>query len=710
MYVYRRISLAARAGTGGVGWQLLRDRGWRRAHMTKVLAAALPVLLALSSLSPSDLLLGGVPNTQGYPSTSLPEEARRHLAGGPTPQPPTGPQPSDGAGKTGPGAGGWGPSLIIDLGEGTAGGTPLQTQEQQQQRQQQQQPQSPPVSAEEAEPYTFGGGLPQPAAAAAAAPGGGQPRPQPAAAAAGAADEGPEAGRAGCPIGGTECPFANGHGHSQGQQHAATAAGAGGGVGSGHAGMLSGAAVSGSAVEGVVGAALLRAPHARMTVVPLPPLPSLTSPVSGAVPPMLPSGSALPKPPGTARRAYEAAQPTPPQPGPPEAATAAAAQAAQQPASVRSATAAAAAAAGGALGGLPAGPRPSPAAALGGWSISGLVEPVVQALRVHSAATAADLAAAARLRAAAEGAAARLRQHLDSVREQQRQLDSERDAAAAAGDYAAAARLRLQLDGLEVEAGSLEAAARLDSLTEVEGGVRAAQAAALLAAAAELRRLSAAATGALSRLQAEMAEVQALSRHSQQTDVRRELRLLALDAAAAESAAAAALAEHRAANRAVLTDAAGLVRNLTAADSLAAAAAGEAELLRGQLAVALQMQDYEHATELRSSLSRLEEAAAGGGGAAAAFGRLLAAHQAVVAQRLADFGAGLRRLQRAGVLVGLTDDLRRMYGSGQVDAAEALRLASGLAAAVRELEATSTSVPPAVERGQAEEIVRGLVM
>lgn len=47
---------------------------------------------------------------------------------------------------------------------------------------------------------------------------------------------------------------------------------------------------------------------------------------------------------------------------------------------------------------------------------------------------------------------------------------------------------------------------------------------------------------------------------------------------------------HRAANRAVLTDAAGLVRNLTAADSLAAAAAAEAELLRGQLAVALQLQ------------------------------------------------------------------------------------------------------------------------
>ncbi len=45
----------------------------------------------------------------------------------------------------------------------------------------------------------------------------------------------------------------------------------------------------------------------------------------------------------------------------------------------------------------------------------------------------------------------------------------------------------------------------------------------------------------------------------------------------------------------------------------------------------------------------------------------------------------------------------------QVDAAEALRLASGLAAAVRELE-SSTAAPPAVERGQAEAIVRGLVV
>lgn len=45
-------------------------------------------------------------------------------------------------------------------------------------------------------------------------------------------------------------------------------------------------------------------------------------------------------------------------------------------------------------------------------------------------------------------------------RQQQRLLDARRDAAAAAGDYGAAAALRLQLDGLEAEAESLEAAAR----------------------------------------------------------------------------------------------------------------------------------------------------------------------------------------------------------------------------------------------------------
>lgn len=45
---------------------------------------------------------------------------------------------------------------------------------------------------------------------------------------------------------------------------------------------------------------------------------------------------------------------------------------------------------------------------------------------------------------------------------------------------------------------------------------------------------------------------------------------------------------------------------------------------------------------------------------------------------------------------------------GQVDAREALQLASQLAAAVAELN--SSVPPPAVERDQAEEIVKGLVM
>ncbi|KAG2423451.1 hypothetical protein HXX76_015322 [Chlamydomonas incerta] len=781
--------------------------------MTRVLAAALPVLLALSSLAPSDLLLAGVPHTQGHPSTALPEEAQRHLAEAPGTLPPTtAPQPGAGAAAgAGAGAGAWAPSLTIDA-DGAVSTAGMQRH-----------PQPPPLSADEAAPYTFGGGALQ-------RPGQQQPQDK---AAAGASTGG--AGQRGCPIGGRECPFANGHEHPH-HPHPAAAGRAGGGVTGG--GAAAEAAVSGGAVEGIVGAALLRAPHAHLTVVPLPPLPSLTAgggaavETQGAAEAGQPPPSQPPPPPGPELPPPER-HPLPPIVGQPPAAAGGGAAAMDKapPAPVAAggparpsttgATAVGPTVNGGtaAVGGL-AGPRPPPMAALGGWSISGLVEPVMQvaagqmnplwprelptpylamapspphtagyhagpagalpcsaparwlsaahgfaatsnrisggrvvrgavvadesdcsrgqsqagcahalsALRVHSAATAADLAAAARLRAAAEGAAARLRQHLDSVRQQQRQLDEQRDAAAAAGDYAAAAELRLRLDGLEAEAESLEAAARssadrLDSLTEAEGGVRAAQAAALLAAAAELRRLSATAAGALSRLQTEMAEVQArldtttnarralgqaLSRHSQQTDVRRELRRLALDAAAAESAAAAALAEHRAADRGVLTDAAGLVRNLTAADSLAAAAAAEAELIRGQLAVSLQMQDYDHAAALRSSLQRLEAAAAGGGGAAAAFGRLLAAHRAVVAQRLADFGHALRRLQRAGVLVGLVDDLRRIYGAGQMDARESLQLASQLAAAVGELHASAP--PPAVERGQAEEIVKGLVV
>ncbi|KAG2482382.1 hypothetical protein HYH03_018678 [Edaphochlamys debaryana] len=333
-------------------------------------------------------------------------------------------------------------------------------------------------------------------------------------------------------------------------------------------------------------------------------------------------------------------------------------------------------------------------------SITAVAAPVVQALTEQAMSAGRDLRAASEARGRAQEAAAALQRQLAATREAVREVDAERSAAAARGDYAAAAVARARLDELGWRAGALEAGTReaqdqADALAAVEAAVRQEQ---LMERGAELRALSAAAAAAIARLAAEMEALQervetaaqartmlgqALSAQSQALALRRELRALAGAAQAQEARAA----EQLAANRAVLSDAAALASNLSSAAALARAAALEGALLRAQRELAEGMQDYEHAERLSSAASALEGAAAAAGGSEGSFRRLLAAHQAVMRQRLSDFLRVSARAERAAGLVLHVRDLRDMYGRGQLEDAEALELAAGLGAAVGELAA-----------------------
>ncbi|KXZ49152.1 hypothetical protein GPECTOR_23g8 [Gonium pectorale] len=265
------------------------------------------------------------------------------------------------------------------------------------------------------------------------------------------------------------------------------------------------------------------------------------------------------------------------------------------------------------------------------YSINAFVQPIMTVLSAHTRSVERDLQRNAEVRRAARQAADTVRQQLEDKRQQLRGLDAQREAAAARGDYGSAQALRAAMDALGGEVAALEAEEReaadaLDALVEMEGSVRHAQASQLLTLGSELRELQQAASLALARLHAELRGLQErvqmtveartelgqeLSRRTQSADVRRELRGLAEAAQAERERAAADLEQSRLANRAALGDAAALAANLTRADSLVQATALELDLLRGQLALALDFQVGDgEALDLASQLtSALEELA-----------------------------------------------------------------------------------------------------
>ncbi|EFJ46504.1 hypothetical protein VOLCADRAFT_93039 [Volvox carteri f. nagariensis] len=345
-------------------------------------------------------------------------------------------------------------------------------------------------------------------------------------------------------------------------------------------------------------------------------------------------------------------------------------------------------------------------------------------LRAHSAAIERDLQHNAELQERAKEAVQPVRQHLAEIREQLRDLDEKRLAAASRGEYGTAATLRSRMDELAVQAAALEAKSQeiqdqIDGIAEVESAVRQKQASQLLWLSSELRALSAAAEGTIRRLQGELAGLRmrldtatearatlgkALSSRVQSAEVRGELRSLAEEVRQVELLAEEEVRQDRLANRAVLSDSASLAANLTAADSLASAASLEMALLRRQMEMALQMQDYDHAARLSVALGDLREAREESAESRETLEKLMAAHEAVVRQRLSDYKHHMTRLERASELVRHVRDLRDMYGNGEVDDREALSLAARLSAAVEEVRVSEP--PRLMKREAAEAVVR----
>ncbi|PNH04205.1 hypothetical protein TSOC_009668, partial [Tetrabaena socialis] len=360
-------------------------------------------------------------------------------------------------------------------------------------------------------------------------------------------------------------------------------------------------------------------------------------------------------------------------------------------------------------------------------SISRLVEPVMHVLRAHQSATERDQQRNTDTQAHLVAAMEPVKHQLGELRQELYLLERERDEAAAGGQYGRAALLRGQAAELlrqvaELEAASSESQDQLDALVAVMGAVRSRQAGQLMSLGAELRRLATAANETITRLQAELRDLkvrvdtaaearvtlgQALARHAEAGELRRELRGLAETARAAEEHAAAELEADRIRNRKVLADAAALASNLTRAGSVAHAAALELALLQGQLELSVQLEDYEHAETLAAAIQRLQNAQHESQESASSFEKLLAAHTAVVRQRAADFRFHLTRLERATQLVKDVRDLRDMYGNAKVDDAEAMSLAAKLAAALEELAAGPP--PRLLEQDETEAVIRNVL-
>ncbi|GIM13450.1 hypothetical protein Vretimale_16502, partial [Volvox reticuliferus] len=357
-------------------------------------------------------------------------------------------------------------------------------------------------------------------------------------------------------------------------------------------------------------------------------------------------------------------------------------------------------------------------------SIEAAVGPVINVLQEHAAEVDKDLKRNAEFRAQAEKAVRSVRQHLTDVRHHMTELDQQRTDAASRAEYSTAAALRSRLDELAVQATALElticmAQDHMDAMAEIETTVRQRESGQLLAVGLELRSLVLSAEQAIHRLQAELRRLQArlhtatearavigqvMSMAIQSTEVRQELRALADAAMEVEKRAAADLEADRAVNRAVLADAAALASNLTSAGSLVRAASLQVALLRGQLELALQMQDYEHAGQVSAAIDDLKGAEEEGAQSMVTMEKLLAAHEAVVRQRLADFKHHLAGLERASQIAHDVRDLRDMYDSGEVDNSEALALATKLAAALEELRVSEP--PRLMGDGEAEAVVR----